>query len=152
MRIGVISDTHGLVREEAMTALQGSDLIVHAGDVGSHDVLDALGAVAPVLAVRGNVDRDPWADELPEIRNVAIAGYRIHLRHDIAGLDIEPAAEGVDAVVFGHSHKPLIETRSGVLYLNPGSAGPRRFRLPVCLARLEVSDSGIVPGIVHLQV
>jgi len=152
MRIGVISDTHGLVRGEAVAALQGSDLILHAGDVGSSDVLEALAAIAPVLAVRGNVDRDDWADELPETRIVAVAGRQFHLRHDVAGLDIDPAAEGCDAVIFGHSHKPLIENRSGVLYLNPGSAGPRRFRLPVCLARIEVGENGMVPEIVDLEV
>ncbi len=152
MRIGVISDTHGLVRGEAVAALRGSDLILHAGDVGSSDVLETLSVIAPVLAVRGNVDRDDWADDLPEKRTVAVAGRRLHLRHDVAGLDIDPAAEGCDAVIFGHSHKPLIENRSGVLYLNPGSAGPRRFRLPVCLARIEVSENGMVPEIVDLEV
>ncbi len=151
MRIGVISDTHGLVREQAVAALHGSDLILHAGDVGSSDVLEALAEIAPVHAVRGNVDRDAWADELPETRTLAIAGHRIHLRHDVAGLDIDPAAEQLDAVIFGHSHKPLVEERSGLLYLNPGSAGPRRFRLPICLALLDVGDSGIVPRIVHLD-
>ena len=152
MRIGVISDTHGLVRGEAVAALHGSDLILHAGDVGASDVLEALAAIAPVLAVRGNVDREAWADGLPETRTVTVAGRQFHLCHDVAGLDIDPAAEGCDAVIFGHSHKPLIEHRSGVLYLNPGSAGPRRFRLPVCLAQIELGENGMVPEIVDLEV
>ena len=138
MRIGVISDTHGLVRGEAVAALHGSDLILHAGDIGISDVLETLAEIAPVFAVRGNIDRDDWAAKLPETRSIFSAGRQFHLRHDIAGLDIDPAAEGCDAVIFGHSHKPLIENRSGVLYLNPGSAGPRRFKLPVCLARIEL--------------
>ncbi len=152
MRIGVISDTHGLVRAEAVAALGGSDLILHAGDVGAGDVIGALEAIAPVLAVRGNVDRDASADSLPASRTVAVAGHRFHLLHDIGALDIEPAAEGYGAVIFGHSHKPLIEHRSGVLYLNPGSAGPRRFRLPVCLARIDIGDNGVAAAIVHLEV
>ena len=152
MRIGVISDTHGLVRGEAVAALHGSDLILHAGDVGSSDVLEALAVIAPVLAVRGNVDRDDWADDLPETRTLAVAGRQLHLRHDVAGLDIDADAEGCHAVIFGHSHKPLIERRDGVLYLNPGSAGPRRFRLPVCLALIEVGENGMGPEIVELEV
>ncbi len=152
MRIGVISETHGLVRGEAVAALHGSELILHAGDVGSSDVLEALAAIAPVLAVRGNVDRDDWAGDLPETRTVTVAGRQLHLRHDVAGLDFDPAAEGYNAVIFGHSHKPLIESRSGVLFLNPGSAGPRRFRLPVCLALIEVGENGMVPEIVDLEV
>ncbi len=152
MRIGVISDTHGLVRDEAVAALGDSDLILHAGDVGSHDVLAALAAIAPVHAVRGNVDRDDWADDLPETRSVAVAGWHLHLLHNVAELDIDPAAEGCQAVIFGHSHKPLIESRSGVLFLNPGSAGPRRFRLPLCIARIKIDENGMVPEIVELDV
>ena len=152
MQIGVISDTHGLVRGEAVAALHGSDLILHAGDVGTSDVLETLAEIAPVFAVRGNIDRDDWAAKLPETRSISFAGRQIHLRHDIAGLDIDPAAEGCDAVIFGHSHKPLIENRSGVLYLNPGSAGPRRFKLPVCLARIELGEFEMVPEIIILDV
>ena len=152
MRIGVISDTHGLVRGEAVAALHGSDLILHAGDVGTSDVLETLAEIAPVFAVRGNIDRDDWADKLPETRSISSAGRQIYLRHDIAGLDIDPAAEGCDAVIFGHSHKPLIENRSGVLYLNPGSAGSRRFKLPVCLARIELGEIEMVPEIITLNV
>ena len=152
MQIGVISDTHGLVRGEAEAALHGSDLILHAGDADSSDFFEALAEIAPVLAVRDNVDHDDWADKLPETRAIASAVRRFHLRHDIAGLDIDPAAEGGDTVIFGHSHKPLIENRSGVLYLNPGSAGPRRFKLPVCLARIELGEIGMVPEIIILDV
>ena len=152
MRIGVISDTHGLVRDEAVAALRGSDLILHAGDVGSRDVLEALAAIAPVQAIRGNVDRDDWANDLPETRTVDVAGQHIHLLHNVAELDIDPVAEGCHAVIFGHSHKPMIENRSGVLYLNPGSAGPRRFRLPICIARIEIDQNGMVPEIVELDV
>ena len=152
MRIGVISDTHGLIRDEAVAALQGSELILHAGDVGSNDVIAALAEIAPVKAVRGNVDRCEWADVLPEMQMISAAGQSFHLLHNIAELDIDPTRERCDAVIFGHSHKPLIECRSGVLFLNPGSAGPRRFRLPDCLARIDVGDNGMVPEIVDLAV
>ena len=152
MQIGVISDTHGLVRGEAVAALHGSDLILHAGDVGTSDVLETLAEIAPVFAVRGNIDHDDWAAKLPETQSISSAGRQFHLRHDIAGLDIDPAAEGCDAVIFGHSHKPLIENRSGVLYLNPGSAGPRRFKIPVCLARIELGEFEMVPEIIILDV
>ncbi len=152
MLIGVISDTHGLLRNEAVAALAGADMILHAGDVGSGVILPALAAIAPVVAVRGNVDEGDWVDELPEARTVTVAEHRFHLLHDFGGLDIDPAAEGCGAVIFGHSHNPFVEERSGVLYLNPGSAGPRRFSLPVSLARIEVGPAGIVPEIVHLDV
>ena len=152
MRIGVISDTHGLVRDQAVAALRGSEMILHAGDVGSGDVLDTLDGIAPVIAVRGNIDWPAWAETLPETRTVEIAGRRLHLLHDIGMLDLDPAAEGIDAVIFGHSHQPLNERRDGVLYLNPGSAGPRRFRLPICLARLDVGEEGLVAEITDLQI
>jgi putative phosphoesterase len=152
VRIGVISDTHGLVRDQAVAALRGSEMILHAGDVGSGDVLDTLGGIAPVIAVRGNIDRAAWAEPLPETRTVEVAGRRLHLLHDIGTLDLDPAAEGIDAVIFGHSHQPLNERRDGVLYLNPGSAGPRRFRLPICLARLDVGEEGLVAEITDLQI
>jgi hypothetical protein len=152
MLIGVISDTHGLLRDEAVAALAGADMILHAGDVGSGDILPVLAAIAPVVAVRGNVDEGDWVDELPETRTVTVAEYRFHLLHDFGELDIDPAADGCGAVIFGHSHSPFVEERSGVLYLNPGSAGPRRFDLPVSLARIEIGPAGIVPEIVHLEV
>jgi putative phosphoesterase len=133
--IGLISDTHGLMRPEALDALRGSDLILHAGDVGKPQVLAALRAIAPVVAVRGNVDTAPWAAELPE----TAGANGIFVIHDVHQLAIEPRAAGFRAVVSGHSHKPGMTERDGVLYINPGSAGPRRFRLPVTLARLDVT-------------
>lgn len=141
--IGVISDTHGLMRPEALRGLAGVDLILHAGDVGKPEVLDALGRIAPVRAVRGNVDRGAWAEALPRDAVAEVAGARIYLLHDIAGLCLDPAAAGMRAVVYGHSHRAAREVRGGVLFLNPGSAGPRRFRLPVTMARIIV-DGGTV--------
>jgi putative phosphoesterase len=150
--VGVISDTHGLLRPEAVAALRGSHLIVHAGDIGRPEVLDALAALAPTHAVRGNVDTADWARKLPATLAVEVGNLQLWLLHDIAELDIDPAATGFAAVVFGHSHKPSTETRGGVLYLNPGSAGPRRFRLPVTIARLYISGTSIRPEIVELDV
>lgn len=150
--VGVISDTHGLLRPEAMAALRGSDMIIHAGDVGRPEVLDALVQLAPTIAVRGNVDTQAWAAKLPSTEVVETGPLLIWLLHDIAELDLDPAAAGFAAVIFGHSHKPSIEWRDGVLYLNPGSAGPRRFRLPVTVARLHVSGAIIRPEIVELNV
>lgn len=138
VRIGVISDTHGLLRPEAVRALRGSALIVHAGDIGTPDVLAALRAIAPVVAVRGNNDRGAWARGLRETETVEVAGVRLHVVHDVKELAIDPAAKGVDVVIAGHSHEPAIVRHNGVLFLNPGSAGPRRFTLPVALARLDV--------------
>ena len=137
--IGVISDTHGLVRPEALEALGGSDLILHAGDVGRPDVLEQLAAVAPLRAVRGNVDVGPWADALPAHDMVEVAGTTLYLLHNIAERD-EARMRACHAVVFGHSHKPRNEWRDGVLHFNPGSAGPRRFRLPIAVGRLRVHD------------
>jgi len=150
--VGVISDTHGLVRPEALEALAGSELIVHAGDVGSPEVLEALARVAPVVAVRGNNDRGAWAGALPEREVVEAGGASIYVLHDLKELDLDPAAEGFAAVVAGHSHTPSIETRGGVLYLNPGSAGPRRFRLPVAVARLRVAAGRCEAELVLLDV
>jgi len=137
--IGVISDTHGLLRPSALDALQTCRLIVHAGDVGSPEVLAALSALAPVIAVRGNVDRGDRAAKLPETEVVAAGTKWLYVLHDLHQLDLDPAAGGFSAVISGHSHKPAITNRAGVLYLNPGSAGPRRFHLPITLARLTVS-------------
>jgi putative phosphoesterase len=139
--IGLISDTHGLLRPEALAALKGAELIIHAGDVGAPEVLDQLRAVAPVVAVRGNVDHGAWADHLPPSVAVETSVARIYVIHDIAELDLDPAAEGFEVVVTGHSHKPACTERFGVLYINPGSAGPRRFRLPVTIARLDLGNS-----------
>jgi hypothetical protein len=150
--VGVISDTHGLVRVEALAALQGCELIIHAGDIGRPEVLDRLREIAPVHAVRGNNDRDAWAGSLPLTEVVELGGVYAYLLHDIADLDIEPAAAGMAAVITGHSHKPVAELRDGVLYLNPGSAGPRRFKLPITVARLRVTDGQLKPEIVRLEV
>jgi uncharacterized protein len=149
MRVGVISDTHGLMRAEALAALAGSELILHAGDIGSPDVLTALRRIAPVHAVRGNNDREGWAHDIPETDVVAIGPHHVYLLHDIADLDIDPAAAGFAAVVYGHSHKPGAERRGKVLFLNPGSAGPRRFNLPIALARVHVSGDALDYEIVH---
>ena len=139
--IGLISDTHGLLRPEAVRALGGCELIVHAGDVGNPGIIDLLQAVAPVVAVRGNIDKGEWASRLPQTAVVEAKLALIYVIHDVHGLEIDPAAAGFAIVVSGHSHKASREERSGVLYLNPGSAGPRRFRLPITLARLDLGRS-----------
>jgi putative phosphoesterase len=138
-KIGLISDTHGLLREEALRALQGSDLILHAGDVGDPEILESLRRIAPVVAIRGNVDTEPWADSLPATEMVSASGAIIYMLHDVHSLDLVPQAAGFAIVLSGHSHQPKQERRNGVLYLNPGSAGPRRFQLPISLARLDLS-------------
>jgi uncharacterized protein len=152
IRVGVISDTHGLMRPQALDALRGSELIIHAGDVGRPEVLDALRALAPTFVVRGNVDTQAWAAALPETEVVEVGRLRIWVLHDISELVLDPVSARFAAVIYGHSHKPSIETREGVLYLNPGSAGPRRFNLPVTVARLSVSGQVIHPEIVELAV
>lgn len=141
--VGLISDTHGLLRPEAVRALEGSELIIHAGDVGKPEVLDGLRRIAPVVAVRGNVDTGDWAEALPL---TAVAAHGIYVLHDVHQLEVDAAAEGFRAVVSGHSHKAARAERGGVLYLNPGAAGPRRFRLPVTVARL---DTGKCPWAVE---
>ena len=145
MLIGVISDTHGLLRPQAAARLAGVDHIVHAGDIGRPEIVDRLARIAPVTAIRGNVDHGGWAAAYPETRTVELGGRRLYLLHDLNALRLDPAAEGVDAVVSGHSHQPRIATVGGVLYLNPGSAGPRRFSLPATLATLEISGDGMRP-------
>ncbi|MFL6256356.1 MAG: metallophosphoesterase family protein [Pyrinomonadaceae bacterium] len=148
--VGVISDTHGLLRPEAFGALMGSELIIHAGDVGGPEVLEELGRLAPLVAVRGNNDRGAWAESLPEYEAIEVNGTFIYVLHDLKELDIAPA--GFRVVVSGHSHKPLVEERRGVLYLNPGSAGPRRFKLPVIVARLKVNGDDVSAEIINLDV
>jgi len=150
--IGVISDTHGLLRPQAFSALQGSELIIHAGDIGKPAVLDGLEAICPVIAIRGNVDRDAWADAYPEQRRVEVAGKHLYIIHNLKELPLDPRAEGIDVVISGHSHMPKIDRRDGVLYLNPGSAGPRRFRLPVTVARLVVSGADVSADLQKLMV
>lgn len=149
-RVGVISDTHGLMRPSALAALEGVDLIVHAGDVGRAEILQQLEALAPTVAVRGNVDTSPWGRTLPATETVEVRGRLLYVLHDRADLDLDPRAGGLAAVIYGHSHRPEAEERNGVLYLNPGSAGPRRFSLPVGLAILEVSADAIAWRFVDL--
>jgi len=136
--IGLISDTHGLLRPEALRAFEGSDLIIHAGDVGGPEILEELRRLAPVVAVKGNVDTDPWCADLPETAVAEAGSSLIYVLHDVKALDLKPAAAGFAMVVSGHSHKPLCEERDGVRYVNPGSAGPRRFNLPVTVARVDL--------------
>jgi len=148
--VGVISDTHGLLRPEALEVLRGSDMIIHAGDVGKPEVIARLGEVAPVHVVCGNVDQGSWAAALPMTELVEVGDHRFFVLHDIAQLDVDPVAAGLGAIVFGHSHRPSIETRNGVLFLNPGSAGPRRFKLPITVARVKTSGRHIRADIVDL--
>jgi putative phosphoesterase len=140
------------MRPEALAALRGSDLIMHAGDVGKAKVIDELASIAPTFAVRGNIDTEAWAASLPTTETVAVGQLRFYMLHQLSHLDIDPAEAGFAAVVYGHSHRPSIETRSGLLYLNPGSAGPRRFKLPVTVARIHVLGRKIRPEIVDLAV
>jgi putative phosphoesterase len=150
--IGVISDTHGLLRPQAAAALQGSALIIHAGDVGRPEILDDLRRIAPVVAVRGNVDRDAWADRLPMSEIVEHDGVRVYVLHILEDLDLDPPTAGFHAVITGHTHRPKIETKDRVLYFNPGSAGPRRFDLPVSVGRLSIANGKLVGELVYLQV
>lgn len=150
MQVGVISDTHGRLRPDALKALAGVDHIVHAGDVGDPRILDALAEIAPLTAIRGNIDRTGPCASLPPTELVELGGRAFYLLHDLNELDLDPAAAAISVVVSGHSHKPLIESRSGVLYLNPGSAGPRRFSLPVTLALVTLGESAPIAEIVTL--
>jgi len=149
--IGVISDTHGLLRPEAIEALRGSDHIIHAGDVGSPEILEKLAGIAPVNAVRGNVDKIAWSRKLPETAVLELGGISIYVLHDLAQLDLKPKAAGFAAVVSGHSHVPKQDSRDGVLYFNPGSAGPRRFKLPVSVGKLILEDFGVRGELLHLN-
>ena len=150
MTLGLISDTHGLLRPEAVDALRGSDRILHAGDVGSPSVLDQLRALAPVTAVRGNVDSGAWAGTLSVLEVVEVGSVRLLLIHDLEDLDLDPAAAGLDAVISGHSHCPESRRSNGVLYVNPGSAGPRRFTLPVSVGRLLIAGSTVEAELIEL--
>jgi putative phosphoesterase len=150
MLIGVISDTHGLLRPEALTALAGVEHILHAGDVGDIRILDALREIAPVTAIRGNIDQWGECAELPATDVVELDGRLFYLVHSLTDLDINPAVAGVAVVISGHSHKPSIEPRNGLLYLNPGSAGPRRFNLPITLALMTVDEAGVEARLINL--
>jgi uncharacterized protein len=150
--IGVIADTHGLLRAEALEALRASAHILHAGDIGAPEILEKLRKIAPVTAVRGNVDRDVWARELPDAEALEVEGVSIYMLHILAELDLQPEAAGFEVVVYGHSHVPKLEMNNGVLYFNPGSAGPRRFKLPVTVGKLVVEGGGVRGEVVELNV
>lgn len=150
MLIGVISDTHGLLRPEALGALTGVGHIIHAGDLGGPDIVPRLETIAPVTAIRGNVDTRAWARDLPTWEIVTLAGRTIYVIHDLGDLDLDPATAGFGMVVFGHSHIPKIETRQGVVYLNPGSAGPRRFRLPITISTVDLAADPLQPMILRI--
>jgi putative phosphoesterase len=149
--IGLISDTHGLLRPQALEALRGSHLIIHAGDVGKPEILEELKKIAPVVAVRGNVDEAPWAQSLPLTAVVEAGPILLYVLHNLNELDLDPASAGFSVVVSGHTHKPLKTERDGVLYINPGSAGPRRFQLPICLARLDLAHDPYTVDFIDLE-
>ena len=149
-RVGLISDTHGLLRPEASAFLRGCSHIIHGGDIGDPNILRDLAAIAPLTAVRGNNDKDAWADALSETERVQFGAVVVYVIHDLAQLDIEPKAAGINVVVSGHSHQPRIQERDGVVYINPGSAGPRRFQLPVAVAEVSIAGNAIGPRIVRL--
>ena len=151
-RVGLISDTHGLVRAEALVALRNSELIIHAGDIGSPDVLSALEQIAPVLAIKGNNDRDSWARGLPDILFVRVNAIGVQVIHNLNELEIKPANTDFRIVISGHSHKPLVGTQDGVLFINPGSAGPRRFKLPISVARLKIQREKPQAKIVEIKI
>jgi putative phosphoesterase len=151
LRIGVLSDTHGLLRPEAIAALAGSDHIIHAGDIGDESILATLRRLAPVTAVRGNVDREAWARVLPEVAEVELGGMRLCVVHIRGAAGYDPRETGVRALIYGHTHVPGMETRDDVLYLNPGSAGPRRFHLPVSLARILIRDGDLSATLIRLE-
>ncbi len=147
--IGVISDTHGLLRPQVIEALKGSELIIHAGDIGNPEVLRTLETLAPVMAVRGNNDHGPWTEEIPLTNVVQYRDHSFYVLHELDLLDLDPVAAEFSAVIYGHSHRPCSERKRGVLYLNPGSAGPRRFTLPIAAARIHLTDAGLVPEIME---
>ncbi len=150
MDIGILSDTHGLMRQDALSMLRGVSLIIHAGDIGTPQVIQQLETIAPVVAVRGNTDQGVWAYKLPTTEVVEREGISLYVLHNIAELNLDPAAAGFKAVIFGHSHKPLQEIRKGVLFLNPGSAGPKRFKLPVTMALISIKENQLIARIVGL--
>jgi uncharacterized protein len=150
--IGVISDTHGLLRFEAIEALRGCDLILHAGDVGKPEILEVLRQIAPVVGVRGNVDRGKFGQSLPEVEVLKVGGLTLYMRHILDELDLEPSQGGISAVIYGHSHIPLIETKRGVTYFNPGSAGPKRFGLPVSVGEIVIEQESLEARVIELEV
>jgi putative phosphoesterase len=150
LRVGLISDTHGLLRPEARAFLVGCDYIVHGGDIGSAEILDELAGLAPLIAVRGNNDTAPWAARLPLSELIRVGNVFVYVIHNLAELDIDPGAAGVRVIVSGHSHKPVIEERDGILYVNPGSSGPRRFKLPISVGEITVSGGAVNARLVDL--
>jgi uncharacterized protein len=150
LKVGLVSDTHGLLRPEVRAFLIGCDHVVHAGDVGSADILETLGAVAPLIAVRGNNDKGPWSKRLRHSELIRLGNLFAYVIHDLAELDIDPGAAGIRVIVSGHSHKPKIEERAGILYVNPGSCGPKRFKLPISVGELTVSGSAVQARIIDL--
>jgi putative phosphoesterase len=151
MQIGVISDTHGLLRPEALELLRGSNHIIHAGDIGAPEIIPALEKIAPVSAIRGNVDRQPWARRFPETEVVELVGLSIYVIHDVHALELNPKVAGFVAVISGHSHQPKEEVKDGVLFFNPGSAGPKRFRLPVSVGRVEIVNGQMRAEILEIR-
>ncbi len=150
--VGVISDTHGVLRPEAVAELEGSEVIIHAGDIGNPEILEELRNIAPVIAVRGNSDKGAWTEALPETEVVQVGEVSLYVLHDLSDLDLDPAAADITAVISGHSHRPGVEDRKGVMFLNPGSAGPRRFNLPVSLARLYIRDGNLDAEVIELGI
>jgi uncharacterized protein len=150
LRVGVLSDTHGLLRPEARAFLVGCDYIIHGGDIGSAEILEDLAALAPLIAVKGNNDKAPWARRLPETDMVRLGGAFVYVIHDLAQLDIEPVGAKLQAVISGHSHKPAVFEREGVCYLNPGSCGPRRFSLPISIGEMRITGSSVLARTVEL--
>jgi putative phosphoesterase len=151
MRVGIISDTHGLLRLEATRHLAGAEHIIHAGDIGAREVIDGLRKIAPTTAIRGNIDTGDWAEGLPDTKLVVLGDRTLYVVHNLKEMKLDPTARRIDVIISGHSHRPKIETKNGVLYLNPGSAGPRRFKLPIALAILELSDRALLPRIVEIK-
>ena len=149
--IGLISDTHGLIRPQALAALKGVDLIIHAGDIGKPEVLQALETIAPLVAIKGNIDNDLWADSLPETKALKIGAAHLYVIHNVKELNFAPASRGFQVVISGHSHKPSVVTQDGVLFVNPGSAGPRRFKLPVAMAKLRLDGRNLRAKIIYLE-
>ena len=151
-RVGVISDTHGLMRPEALAALKGSELIIHAGDIGKVEVLDSLNRIAPVLAIRGNNDREAWAKGVADVLNLQVNGVKFQVIHNVNEIGDDPAACKISVVISGHSHRPGVVKRDEILFVNPGSAGPRRFKLPVSLARIRLTKNNLRAAIVELKI
>lgn len=149
--IGLVSDTHGLVRPEALAALRGCELIIHAGDIGKPEVLDAFGGIAKLVAIRGNNDRESWAKKFPDVLDLRINGFKLHVIHNVQELELDPVKKKIHAVISGHSHKPATTVRDGIHFINPGSAGPRRFKLPIAVGKLSIKSDKVEAKIIELR-